>query len=318
MKKIIKIDASLLSNSSCLLKMWLTTFKGFRKEAPSANIEQGSAIHKFIESYRLNKNLPEEKREEHATVEAIKYFSNVPKTYNNKNKYINEGTVLLGCKAFLKALKTYEPLSKFVILEDPETRIPLVEEKFAIPYYEDDEILILLCGTIDSIGYMEQTPELLIIDDIKSSAKSKLAIETELRSYELSLQLMIYRIAVEWLAKNKPDSVYARAGKIGCRITGIFIPATLEVEVKCSNVYYYDDKNIEQVKELIKKKVLELIPYLKGGGSFPLKEGILTGECKSYGACQFAPVCKFGNEEDMQDILNAHYKVVEYDPLTFR
>jgi hypothetical protein len=307
-KTILKIDSSLLSNSSCALKVYLMGYKGLRYKGPySADIIFGSALHKFAEHWHKTKD------EVMAKSIAIKYFINNEKAYTSRNKHLREDFLIEACIAYERAWETKKELLNTEILLHNNS--PLVEVKFAIPYYTSDDIDVVLCGTLDQIAKVDD--RMYLINDIKKSSATDR--DKFLQNFSLSLQLMVYRMAVEWHATQYPDSIFTELtkGTIGARIIGVFVNSNKPVEVECSKIYFFKDEMLTEVSTVIKTKVDALVDSIRSGER-PLKEGIITGECGSYAGCPFFGACNNADDRIMLNMFDTFYHQETYDPLLFR
>lgn len=291
-----------------MLQVYLQTYKSLAPGgADSVDLVFGSALHKFAEHWhKTGDNVM-------AQHEAIKFYNGVEKYTNAKNKHKNVPLLIEACNAYERAWLVKRELKSVKIVEDNGK--PLVEYKFSIPYYSTDEFDIVLCGTIDQITCVDGRT--YIINDIKTSTAYDR--ETYLNSYGMSSQLMIYRMALEWHAREFPDSIYATMlkGTIGCRILGVFCGANKNVEVELSDIYWYPDSLVEEAKKVIKQKVDILIDHIKSG-TRPLKEGIITGACYDFKRCPYFNACNSRTDREMDNTLESQMVKKHYDPMLFR
>lgn len=189
------------------------------------------------------------------------------------------------------------------------------EVTFSIPFYEDDWIVVNLCGTQDRIGKFKNG--VYCIRDWKFTSAA--IPDQYFVQYELSRQLRMYTLACKLMAEQYPDSVMGQVGKthMGAAIDGVFLNRNAnDTKHVMSPVFQYSDDDIVQFKQ-------QLIDFCKRLSShiqrsyFP-KEGILNGTCnKLYGGhCQFWVPCKL-NEQVSNVILQRDFQRKPYDPLHF-
>lgn len=307
-KQIIRINASALRESSCMLRFYLTVIGGYSEKLNSTDIEYGTAVHKFIQSMALTKG--------DLTLSinvALKHFKNTPNYVRGKKLYLNEFHLTQTCIEYNDKIWGKKDNS-FELLTNSEG-IPLVEQKFSIPYYCDDEVEVLIEGTIDAKGKIQQG--CYCIQDVKTTGAWDRKDYFE--QYEFSTQLMLYRWAVEWFAKNgEAGNLYARMmekGTIGCRIFGVFLNASKPTEFEASKVFFYSDEQMRDFEKDLRAAIFILVAYVKNK-TFPTRQGLVNGACKSeWGLCKFAPACKMPSQDAFNGILSAHYKQQPYEPL---
>jgi hypothetical protein len=319
MKKVkIRLDASSLKLSSCLLRLYLTTFKGYRKVPHYNDLIFGSAVHKFIEHY--HKLGPDRWAE--ALALAQNYFQQEPKIIRPRKDYLNDEFLTRACMSYLKALEKNIKLKELKLLYSPKDKTPLVEQKFALPLYDEDDIEILLCGTMDGIYQLGQCA---IIGDIKTTAASD--IQGYLRGYELSTQFLTYLWALKYLRKNNPDGFFGQKifENIGCCVIGVFLAgASKDPEVIRSDTFFFSSQIFTEFDSLLESFVTKIVGYFRSDMDKsigrPPKEGLLNNSCQAaWGeGCPFFGACKAPGEEGFWGVLDAHYTKIEYNPLKFR
>lgn len=300
----IRFNASAAKESSCLRRTWLTVIEGYGEKVPNNDIVFGSAIHEYIKVMHLtggNFAL--------ATQAALKVWE-TPKKIKAKKEYMeNTNYLFLTCQRVWTALESRE----FKTLVDGEG-VPLVEKKFCIPYYTDEQVEVTLEGTIDDL--CKHTHGAYAVNDYKST--SVWDKESYLKGYELSPQLMFYCMACEHYAKEYPDSVFGKMMERGIHsfVTGIFLAGiSKDVEIVPSDVIRFSDDKMAEFKILLNTTIMRLVDHVKRG-SIPLREGMLNGSCQTiYGLCKFFAVCNAKDDIHAQAILRQHFKQSVYDPL---
>jgi len=190
---------------------------------------------------------------------------------------------------------------------------PATEITFSMPYFEDEHIIVRLCGTIDTIGKIKNG--VYCIRDFKTTSKFK--VNEYLSEYKMSKQLRFYTLALKLMAEHEPDSMLGRIGAtpIGTRIDAIFLkPKASENEYHSSDVFIFKDDTIAEFRAVLNSLIRKL-SYHISSNYFP-REGIVNATCKSEYKCKFYNVC--GAPAEMQDtLLNRDFKVVHYNPLKF-
>ena len=306
MKTLIKFNASAAKESSCLLRTWYTVIEGYTSKQTSNDVIYGSAYHKFEE-------ILERTGDEKKSILAAQDFM-IGKDYHTKPKkdHLNIGHLTLSCRDKIDYNKSNQ--DSFEILKDTNGE-PLVELKFAIPYYVDDFYEVLLCGTIDKIGKFKNG--CYALGDIKTT--STWSTKSYFDSYKLSPQLLFYLYAIHWYADNFPDSIFGeiRSNNIGVFIDGVFLKASGKTSFERSSVIYYKQEDLDEFKLLLQLTIERLLIAHKLGVP-PNREGMLNGACNTlYGTCKFFDVCSAPDKIAREYILKNNFNKKEYDPLTF-
>lgn len=310
-KLIVMVDASVISVSSCLLRMFYIAVEGYHGGLNSNDIEFGTAFHKMRAVFR---EFGYDEGYRRGLKEAKEYYENTPMAYKSRKKYLTTEFLITGCISYLEKYKkdTFDP-----IVVDGHT---LVEQKFAIPYYCDDTLEIILCGTCDEIGKWRSG--IYAIADLKTTASWNQ--EEYLDSYKASPQMMFYRWAIKQYAVAYPDSIFAKIDAEDCAvfIDGVFHKgASSPIEFQRSNMFMFKEHQIQRFDRMLKDKLGELIMAIKRWqdcGEHPWPEGLLNGACGTkFGLCQFANACTATDDEVRAAVLS-HFKKRHYNPLTFQ
>lgn len=305
------IDPSALKESSCLRRLYLTVVEGYSSKVQTNDVEFGSAFHKFKAYLRIHgiNSFAE------AHNAAIEYYKVTPMYKKKDKEYLTEAFLSNLCREYyVKYLK-----DDFEIVRIGNES--LVELPFCFPYYSDDKMDILLCGTIDEIGKIKKG--LYCISDLKTTHAWD--IESYFRGYKLSPQLIFY----VW-ALRKYYSLYREKfpkdfdiESVGVFIDGVFLRGkNSPVELVRSEVEIIKLNKIIEFEVLLSEKINELIKWFSifkvTTPNFPLREGMLNGSCQTiYGPCKFFNVCASPDNEVAQILLQNNYKQKHYNPLKF-
>jgi hypothetical protein len=201
--------------------------------------------------------------------------------------------------------------STFNLLLKPDGK-PASEVTFSIPYYEDDIILVNLCGTIDKIGKIKGGG--YAIGDWKTTAAWN--PKQYLQDYDMKSQLRFYVLSLKLMHRHFPESQLGQigAGNVGAFIDGVFLKENqIELAVKRSDVFQF--KDLESFEAALLRRIKQFSQAI-GDGSVFLKEGILLNTCeRKYFTCPFFTVCRAGNPAIEQMVLERDFKQSVYDPL---
>ena len=309
-KQLVMINASALSKSSCRLRLFNIVVEGLTTKLNGNDIEWGTAFHIFRQVFREQGY---DNAYKHGLKLAQAYYANTPMRVKSKKEYLTEQYLLSACISYAEQYKK----DSFETINIGDT-VGLIEQKFAIPYYVDDTMEVVLCGTVDEIGKFRNG--IYSICDLKTSAAWN---HTEyFESYWLSPQMMFYRWQLGLYAAAYPDSIYAKihAEDCGVFIDGVFHNGARQVEFKRSSVMLFKEAQLEKFGRLVDIKVKQLIEDIKHWrytGQLPLEEGILNGACQEkFGLCAFANICKAPDDEVKQHIKDHNFIKQPYNPLT--
>lgn len=305
MKLTINIDASSLSESSCILRMRRVVVEGYRTKLSSASMVYGSAVHKFIDTmFKTSGNMPE-------SFKAMSEVFNRPKLNEKASHLLDERHLQTTCITYWHHLRND---TDFQVLALPDGK-PATEITFSLPYYEDDNFIVNLCGTIDTIGAIRGG--CYCIRDFKTS--SVWDVKGYLSSYSMSRQLRFYALALRIMYERFPESLLGRIGGstvIGARIDGIFLkPDARENKYENSQVFQYRDADIVQFRSMLDKYIPRLLESIRTTDN-PEPEGILNGSCDTKYKCKFWTVC-CAPAEIREVIFERDFRKVPYNPLAF-
>lgn len=333
-KTIIKLDASALKESSCLLRTFYTIHKGYRQAINTIDVQYGLAFHAFVARMKLGNG------DFSAAIREAKELFAKPSIMKTKKVYMTEQHLLKTCMDYWTQVAMVDEwktvIHEIQILNTPENPEvigsklePLVELKFALPYYQDDEVEVMLCGTIDDICRKGDNG-IYAIRDYKTT--SSWNIREYMEGYRLSPQLIFYVFIMQLYAKHYPDSIVAKivgasGMQLGAMIEGIFLKGEAKSpEFVKSEIFYYKAQQMEEFKFILDckiKEIVEMIWSLKESESMngtytPPRYGMLNGSCTTiYGQCKFADACSANDSRAREHVLNNNFIVKAFNPLTY-
>lgn len=351
MSKIeINLDSTSLGTSACILEFVRTVIGepehpergAYRQKCMDAPLHYGIAGHMFLDTMYKTRG-----RYDLAQKIAMKWFMDTPHNPKDKAPHLSDPNHLIQTcyylwTVFIETDGAFEVLSlpgkcwwckgEGTIKQEEldgvseqtcthclgskiDTQQAATEVTFSIPFYEDDRLLVNLCGTQDRIGKFKNG--VYAIRDWKfSSAWDK---KNYFRQYELSRQLRMYTLACKLMAEKYPDSVMGQVGKthMGACIDAVFLNEKVsETKHEMSPVHQYEDVKIEEFKRQILDFCERLSRHI--GQSYYPQEGIINGTCSKLFSkvCQFWVPCKLSNQ--VSDVILARdFKRQVWDPLHF-
>lgn len=347
-KIVIRVNASSLKESTCMLRWTNTILHGYHGCASSAAAVYGVAIHKYVdtmfktdgdmrlardrmlESFRVPK-FPAGKNSQH--LEDERHL--IPTAYNVWDDLVMKDGGYEVMKITSKCWwcegsgtikwKTPDPAGKDECIEGSAAcphcsgtgakEQPATEVTFSIKFYEDDYCIIMLEGTVDKLGKIKGG--CYAFGDYKTTSQYKK--DEYLRDYEMSSQLKFYTLAWRLMAEQFPDTLLGQTGatKTGCFIDGIFLKSKIvDIEYQRSAVFVFTDEQIDTFKKML----LKLCERLSDAALAIKKdmviepEGLLNGSCKGeWGKCQYWNACMAGS--NYQRVMDSNFKKKIYDPL---
>lgn len=324
-KLTIILDASALKNSSCMLRMFYDVVCGYKEALPNNDTVFGSAFHTFRAHWRLTGDWFG------AVAKAKKYYALTEKNIKKNKTFLTEGFLVEICRQYEEKY-TNDEFEVFrkpdgVALIEPETR-------FAFPFYTDNELDILMAGTMDEMGRFRISKHFGICD-VKTSAVWD--IRTFMNSFKLNPQLLLYRWAVQKYAKFAPDSIWAEieSNTIKCFIDGIFYKkgtndsgpsATLMRKDEFGSIDYiiFKQKEIDEFDGQVTKHILGEGGFKDGvkrwisTGQIPPRQGIVTDSCNTkFGMCKYAAACSAPDDEARKYYFQNNFITKMYNPMTF-
>jgi len=306
-KRIIMLDASALKQSACNLQLYHILVNGYRGRLMPNDIEFGTAFHAYRKEIEEGDGSPVARFT--ALRIAMDYYTTKEMIVKPKKAWLDLTYLKNTCLGYDEH---YEKTGEEWEVAKLNGK-PLVEIRIAYPYFVDDRVEVILCGTIDGIMRSKISGMYAIKDYKTTSLWDKAGY---FNAYRLSAQLMFYKLLLTLYARQFPDGVIAEAAKGGAFIDGIFLGASKAAAYARSEIYSYDEAKMVEfeagVRETVETKIL---PYARGDRK-PWREGVLTSACeKVYGQCGFFEACASGSEEGAEMVLESKYVRGEYNPM---
>lgn len=321
MKQEILLDASALIKSACMLRLKRIVVDGYSDALPFNDTLYGSAVHLFNATMcRTGGNFGE------ATSATQALFSR-PKQIRDTKKHLTEIHLLKTCFDYWQY---FHPKDNFRVLTFDDK--PCIEMDFKNLFYEDDEYIVYLTGTIDKFGQIADGA--YCVGDYKTHSlwsvnkngkdNAKYEIEKFFRKFELSLQLAFYVFNLKLKAQQNPDSELARICQqpIGSFIDGIFLSSSEPTKFVRSSVKIWSDGDMDMIRRLVLGKILQLLKILKAeketGVAYTDLDGMICGACSDQQfLCQFFDVCAARDEMARAFLLKDKFVRKQYNPLMF-
>lgn len=306
-KTILRIDASLLKESSCDERVVKTLVEGYRSPLWNNDVEFGTAFHLFVSTMKRVGN------EGLALKAARDYFSTKPMIIKPKKKYLTTTYLSNICLSYWQKVGEVD---EFDTLKS-QSGEPLVEQKFALPYYADDEFEVILCGTIDDI--CKHRHGTYGIRDYKTT--SSWSWEEYLKEYDMSTQLKFYRYLISLYAKLYPDSILAELDKKGvsCFIEGVFLNGADKFDFHRSDMITFTEEAMIEYAQLLHNKVIDIVAMARKfkSGLPTSRIGLIEGLCFKGFGCPFADACKATDNVIRGHVLKNNFTRWDYDPSKF-
>jgi len=342
-KVVIKLNASSLPYTKCVLRWYRTCVQGYKETLAPAKVVYGIAVHAFIDAmYKTDGDI------KLARDKAWKAFR-VPKFDDNKSKHLSDEThllptcynlwedyvlkehdfdvIMLRSKCFYCEGKGWINSSATVDSKAPCLHCdstgyreqPATEVTFSIKYYEDDYIIVYLEGTLDRIGKVKGG--CYAIRDWKNT--SAWDIDKFLSAFEMRTQQRFYVLSLKLMAELEPKSILGQVGatNVGSIIDGIFLkPRVSENVYRQSDFFSLKDSTLKEYREEL-DRLINHLSYNISRNSWDRKEGILNGACEaqySEGAvykCPFWFVCCAQDKAVSDLLLKRDFVIKPFDPL---
>ena len=302
MKTIYKISSTALGKAGCKLNFHRTVAEGYKEKLMASRLVYGVAVHKFVDiMYKTGDMLQ-------ATKKAKEAFA-LPKIDDRKSIHLSDERHMLTTCLNLWT-NWIESDGEFEVLKIDG--VALTEQTFEIPYYEDDNIIVYLCGTLDTIGQIKGG--CYAIRDWKTT--SSWDNVGYFKSYELSRQLRVYRLALRIMGEREPESTLGKIGltNVGGMIDAIFLkPNANENIVKRSAIFQYKPETLDEFQLELDK----FIQTLSVPTPVFFREGILNGSCEGkWGRCSFWNVC--ATDQQVAPVLLARdFAKVDFNPANY-
>jgi hypothetical protein len=254
--------------------------------------------------YKTGGNYPE------ASKACLESFNSFAIAHDSKSAHLSDTKHLLttcyGVWAFIESDSEFE-----VIMFGDK---PATEQTFRFVIFEDDYVIINLCGTIDRIGKIRGG--CYCIRDWKTT--SSWDNKGYFHSYELSRQLRIYTLACKIMSRKHPESVLGMIGatNMGAMIDAVFLkPKANDNRIISSSVFQYKDYELEAFEQTL-QIVCQRLSQAVQQRVLP-KEGIVNGNCElRHGKCMFFNVC--ASDKAVEPILlKRDFVQHKFDPLKY-
>ena len=314
MKTILKLNASALLKGRCNLRLKRTVVEGYSEAQPYNDTLYGSAFHEFIRSMYVDKDFAK------AILSAQKILQQ-PCQIRQGKQHLNENHLIKTCIDYWGYHQKEGKFDVFCLNDSPMTEL-YFENKF----YEDDDYIVYLVGTIDSFGKIQngiycirdfKTHSLWSVGKNGSKMQQEL-IDKFLSKFYMSLQLRFYAYNLKLYAKQFPNTDFATICErpIGMFIEGVFLSSQQPTLFARSDIWTLKSNEEDELYVLLLERVINFIDYLKS--NVKLRDGIIIGAC-SDGTfpCEFYHVCAANNESLSQLLLNKSFIQKPYEPKEF-
>ncbi len=325
-KKIIRINASAIKESKCFRYLWLQAVEGWTEGKLNNDMYYGTCFHKFPETMELTNG--DVAISCLAAQDLWRVKEDSLRIKDNK-KFLNIAHLTMACQFYAKERLSNSIFTGIEYLKNPIDGSPMVEQKFSIPLYEDDNLLILLQGTIDGLAKVRGGCH-CIVDWKTTSAYNH---EEYFTNYLMSPQLKTYYYALEYYRTNYPDKPIGRVlaeckGQMGAFIYGAFLSAGKIVEFKRSEIFWFNQEVMLEYERQLMSLVGKLVEFNRSGqtleDSLPPAEGSFNGACVSPTGykCRYFQACSAevqmnGSPALVRHVLRQNFAQREYSPLDF-
>lgn len=295
MKQVFYIDASSLRNLKCPERFLNTTYYGLRIPGRKAYKPTfGIAYHKY-KADRLS-------GADHFTAlgSALRFYkdtSDPPATGAWTMNKLEET-----CSVDERYQETY------TVYKDAQGKA-LVEQKFSLPLYSDDDLEIYLSGTID---FLAERGGQACFGDHKVTESWK--VEEFLGKYMMDHQMMVYHKVLDYLATTYPNTFGIFQG---CPffIRMIQVAAGKTTEIFTSELLPVCEAKVEKVDGMLEYAAELIVNEFHKNPVGSMRYNF--AECSTYGMCPFHILCNSSNEEERTWEMNNNYVKKAYDPLQF-
>lgn len=342
MKRIVYIDASSLkSDSLCTRRYLLHIVRGYTIGLRAANYKAGygTAFHSFLQYYygvepKLRGDImgtlktvglqAYAKYEPHVDMSSVFEFrtsDHLGKVIDAYHARYQRGDSVTPLPFDIPAPKLSGHLLEGEIATPTEGK--LLEQKFCLPWYEDDNLIIYLAGTIDLVADYHDK---VIIVDHKSTSTPQRNIDQFFREFEMNIQTQFY----VWIFRK----LSGMKSYVPIMINGIFIKKpTIKVteaggfdgvHFQRSQLIEYTNEQMAQFEDWLLDKLSKLLAMLKlydkdlETSNDPIELGPPEyAACQTrFGTCPFFELCALPPQEQL-GFLRGRYKVEQYNPLAF-
>ena len=296
---IVKIDASLYTQSACPRRMWYMGGRGLRYDGKSHKMEYGTAFHKALQEYYTTFNTTK------AVAVAVEHYTQSD-IHIPDNDFRDIGHLIATLHQYFNEYELIDGLRPAV-----DDDGPLLEQRFAVPYFTDGNLLdVVLCGTVDMIGTFNG---INVIVDHKTTALMQ--VEKYLDSYQNSPQMMFYSMIYKQLFPDEERGVV---------INGIFLSRTGKNKFQRSTIITFPQHVLDEFAAHLHNIVTDFTNSLHAviaDGKDPEKEFLPNFNCcqTKFGECSFSPVCTTPRQDDRETLVTSLFTTTNtYDPLKFQ
>ncbi len=326
-KKIIRINASAIKESKCFRHLWLQAVEGWTEGKLNNDIHYGSCFHKFAEMMEITNG--------DISISCLAaqelWRSKEEGLYiKDTKKFLNIAHLTMACQFYAKERLSNSIFTGIEYLKNPVDGSPMVEQKFSIPLYEDDDLLILLQGTIDGMAKIRGGCH--VLPDWKTTTAYNQ--EEYFSTYLMSPQLKTYYYGLCYYRDNYPDSPIGQVlaeckGQMGAFIFGAFLSAGKIVEFKRSEPLWFNPGVMDTYRRQLQLLVSRIVDHHKeslivGPDFLPLPEGSFNGACSTFTGlkCRYFRACSAevqmnGSPALVRHVLRQNFAQREYNPLDF-
>lgn len=308
-KQVIYVDASSLKDcGGCYRKYYLNNLKGYNLlEEKEYKMQYGTCFHKFAELFYSGVPVKD------AISTAVESYSEHLKgIIFPEDEFRTPSHLIAVCKKYAESFGS----DVIVPVKNPVDGKPLVEAKFAIPWFHTSLYEFILCGTIDLVCLYDG--ELCLVDH-KTTGTYLGNSEGFLKGFELDIQAALYCYIYKSINNLEKAPVFL--------VNGVFIKKPTDkaakqgffdgVAFKRSSVIYYSNEKLQDFSKWLEKWRFNMLALLE------VEESALYDQpnfafCKnSFGLCKYFPVCS-APVDCRKGILDYSYLQKEYNPLKFR
>ena len=314
MKTIIKLNASALVRGRCNLRLKRTVIDGYTEQLPWNDTLYGSAFHEFIRSMYVEKDFAK-------SILAAQAILNRPCNIREGKQHLNENHLIKTCIDYWGYHQKEGQFDVFCLNDSPMTEI-----YFENLFYEDDNYIVYLVGTIDSFGKILNG--IYCIRDFKTHSLwatgkngfkfQDALINKFLEKFMMSLQLRFYVYNLRLYANKFPDTeLYKIANStIGMFIEGVFLSSTQPTLFRRSDIWTMKKNEMIELDNLLLNRVKDFVKYLNENSS--LRDGLATGACSDgLFPCEFYNVCAVNNPDIQNMMLKNNFIQKPYEPKEF-
>ncbi len=296
---VIKLDASLYSQSACPRRLFYLGARGLVYDTKSYKMEYGTAFHKALQEYYTTGDTKK------ALAIALEHYCQ-PDIHIPDSDFRDAGHLAATLTQYFSTYEKFDGLKP-----DMSDEGPMLEQRFAIPYDTDGErIDVVLCGTIDMIGTLNGMPVLV---DHKTTSLT--AVDRYLDSYYNSPQMMMYTMVYKHLFPDEDRSVV---------INGIFLSRSGRNKFRRSTLITFPDHVLTEFENHVRTVVKSFMAGIRrvvDDGETPENVFLPNFTCceTKFGTCNFSPVCTTPRAEDRETIIGTTFTTRNtYDPLQFQ